>query len=233
MEDPEDSSTTDAALRALPIFPLPGVVFFPHTLLPLHIFEPRYRQLTEHVLQGHQCMAVTLIADPVDTNHCDIFTTPAATAVATVAGLGRVVHHERLPDGRFHLLLQGVGRVRIMTELPRGELLYRRVHACWHGERAIDDKDTKEVAVAIEELRSCYSQLMQQSPETREALGDLPLRLTDAHVVADIVCATVIEDVHLRQQALECQRVVERLALAQEAVAQMLLRTMPSGGLLN
>ena len=71
----------ERALEALPIFPLPGTVFFPHTLLPLHVFEPRYRQLTEDVLASHNHIAVVRADDA--RAHADV------PGVARVAGIGR------------------------------------------------------------------------------------------------------------------------------------------------
>jgi uncharacterized protein len=232
MDRPDETEQMAAALAALPIFPLPGVVFFPHTLLPLHIFEPRYRQMTEHVLATHQCLAVALVAE--DGMAADqVMASPASTPVAVVAGLGRVVHHERLPDGRFHILLQGIGRIRFHSELPRGELLFRRGHAARFGEMAVAPADEGQVSAELSTLRACYTRLLHHSPEQRESLGDLPLRLTDPVVIADVVCATLLEEVDQRQHALAAARVLDRLRLANDAVAQLLLRAMPPDVLLN
>ncbi|MBM4281093.1 MAG: ATP-dependent protease [Deltaproteobacteria bacterium] len=203
-----------AALPALPIFPLPGTVFFPHTLLPLHVFEPRYRQMTEHVLAGHQHMAVVLL---------DATQGQAPLGVARVAGLGRVVHHERLPDGRFHILLQGVGRVAFEDELPLdGGRLYRRVRA-----RPLADTGGDGIAAQLTTLRSCYARLLDAHPECKDTLGDLPLRLADAEVVSDLVCAALLDETPARQRALEETNLVARLKLANDALATLLLRTLP------
>ncbi|MDP2340856.1 MAG: LON peptidase substrate-binding domain-containing protein [Deltaproteobacteria bacterium] len=203
----------EAALGALPIFPLPGTVFFPHTLLPLHVFEPRYRQLTEQVLASHQHLAIVLV-DPA--NH-----TTAPLHCARVAGLGRLVHHERLPDGRFHVLLQGVGRVAFDDEVPMGSLLYRRVRA-----RLIDAGDDDDVHDEMATLRGCYAQLLDVHPECKDTLGDLPLRLSSPSVVADLVCAALLEDTAQRQQALEETALRRRLKLANDALATLLLRNL-------
>jgi Lon protease-like protein len=204
----------DGALHALPIFPLPGTVFFPHTLLPLHVFEPRYRQMTEQVIAGHGHLAIVLI-DPHNTS------TPPA-ACAAVAGLGRLVHHEKLPDGRFHILLQGVGRVSLDDELPADGLLYRRVKA----HRIVDDEAGVSDEVAT--LRGCYARLLEAHPECKETLGDLPLRLSSPSVLADLVCAALLDDVALRQKALEETSLQRRLQLANDALATLLLRTLPA-----
>jgi Lon protease-like protein len=192
-------------------------VFFPHTLLPLHVFEPRYRQMTEAVLASHQHMAVVLV-DATQTN--------APVGVAHVAGLGRVVHHERLPDGRFHILLQGVGRVALDDELPMDGHLFRRVRArLLDVDAATDDGDA--VAAQLSTLRGCYARLLDAHPECKDTLGDLPLRLADADVVADLICAALLDETAARQQALEDTTLLTRLRRANDALASLLLRTLP------
>jgi Lon protease-like protein len=223
MKDPTPMAPRDdahellaQALPALPIFPLPATVFFPHTLLPLHVFEPRYRQMTEHVLATHQHLAVVLV---------DGSQQAVPTGVARMAGLGRVVHHERLPDGRFHILLQGVGRVAFDDELPMDGHLYRRVRA-----RLVDvqgDVDDAAVAAQLSTLRGCYARLLDAHPECKDTLGELPLRLADADVVADLICAALLEDTAARQQALEETALLSRLHQANDALASLLLRTLP------
>lgn len=212
------------ALPALPIFPLSGTVFFPHTLLPLHIFEPRYRQMTEQVLATHQYMAIVCV---------DATQQQAPKNCARIAGLGRLVHHERLPDGRFHILLQGMGRVLLEDELPLDGRLYRRCRA-----RVIDDvvDDTEKAAIndQLATLRGCYARLSDASPECKDTLGDLPLRLAEPHVLADLVAAALLEDVASRQQALEEKRLLRRLQIANDALATLLLRSLPAeAGLLH
>jgi uncharacterized protein len=93
-----------------PIFPLPNVVLFPGTYLPLHIFEPRYRAMTEAALAGDLVIGMVLLRSEAD----------AMAARAPVFGIGcagRIVEHRRLGDGRFNLLLYGERRFRIAREL--------------------------------------------------------------------------------------------------------------------
>jgi Lon protease-like protein len=80
------------ALRRLPMFPLPNVVLFPHALLPLHIFEERYKALARDVLAGHHFLAVTLLTSPDDAD------TLERPPVQRIAGVGEVVMAHELPD---------------------------------------------------------------------------------------------------------------------------------------
>lgn len=207
----------DERLEALPLFPLPGTVFFPHTLLPLHVFEPRYRQMTEHVLTGDGLMAVVL--QKHDDERGDL------GDLHPTAGLGRVVHHERLPDGRFHILLQGIARVSLVAELPMDGRLYRRARARIQSTPPYDERDVqRELAT----LKACYAQVLDACPSARERLGDLTRRVVNPGVLADVVCASVLDDPATRQAALEDTCVVGRLQKANEALATLLLGNLPA-----
>ena len=205
----------ERALVALPIFPLPDTVFFPHTLLPLHVFEPRYRQLTEQVLATHMHLGVVRL----DEARSDA----GVAGVARVAGVGRIVHHERLADGRFHILLQGVARAELVEELPMEDLLYRRCRAL-PVVAADDAEDNGAAAEEVQTLRSCYARLLEVAPDTKDVRGDLPLRVQEPRVLADVVCAAVLDDVGARQAALEETSVARRLKCANDALATMLLQ---------
>lgn len=101
----------EAALAELPIFPLPQTVLFPGALLRLHVFEPRYRAMTRDCLAGNRAMAIARIRDDARRDGKGL------PAIEQVAGLGVIIEHTELPDGRYHLLLLGRERVRL-DELP-------------------------------------------------------------------------------------------------------------------
>lgn len=202
------------ALCALPLFPLQSTVFFPHTLLPLHVFEPCYRQLAEHILEGHGHLGVVWRGP----GHAD---GPLAD-LATVACVGRVVHHERLADGRLHLLVQGVARATLHQQLPAEGLLYRRARA----ERLVPD-DVDRATDEVRALRTCYARLLQCCPEAGHMLGELPLCMGEPCALADVACACLLQDLAARQRALEEPSVVGRLRCANEALAALLLHGLP------
>jgi Lon protease-like protein len=147
-----------------------------------------------------------------------------------VAGLGRVVHHERLPDGRFHILLQGLARVELLDELPAADRLYRRASA-----RVLQEPPPEESAVERElrTLRACYAKVLDSCPRAREELGELTSRIGDPGVLADVICASVLEDPHTRQAALEDHSVVGRLRKANDALATLLLGNMTPTALVH
>jgi len=102
------------------LFPLPNLVFFPHAMQPLHIFETRYRQLTADALAGDRLIALVLLQEGWEKNY------DQAPAIHPIACLGRIVADQQMPDGRYNLLLRGLSRIRIIEELPDPELTYRR-----------------------------------------------------------------------------------------------------------
>lgn len=105
----DDKLTLEAALDDLPVFPLPRTVLFPGALLPLHIFEPRYRTMVRECLASHKAIAISLLREGETCTQADAF--------EPVAGVGVIVDSVSLPDGRYNILLQGRARVRL-EELP-------------------------------------------------------------------------------------------------------------------
>lgn len=102
-----------------PIFPLSQVLLVPGDLLPLHIFEPRYRAMVADALEGSRVMAMAACTEAAS------FGMPP---VDPVVGLGRIVHQQLYPDGRSDIVLEGIARMEIVEELE-SETAYRMVRA--------------------------------------------------------------------------------------------------------
>src|SRR5262245_37863781 len=109
--DPSALSDLRAALEALPLFPLPQAVLFPGAVLPLHVFEPRYKAMIRDCLASHRALAVVQITD------ADALDQHGHPGIAGVAGVGVIVDHAELPEGRFNILVRGRARVGL-EELP-------------------------------------------------------------------------------------------------------------------
>jgi Lon protease-like protein len=107
--------------RPMPVFPLDTAALLPQQVIPLHIFEPRYVQMVEHALDstGQFAMAVFQGRRWKQEYHGR---PPMRAAVC----VGQVLEHQRLPQNKYNVLLQGVCRARILREIPPGsEHLYR------------------------------------------------------------------------------------------------------------
>src|SRR5262249_15697251 len=107
----DDSSLPSDFSGTARLFPLPNVVLFPQVMLALHIFEPRYRQMTEEALAGDRLIAMVLLKPGWDEEH------EVRPPLHRIVCLGRIVADQRLDDGRFNILLRGVSRARIVEEL--------------------------------------------------------------------------------------------------------------------
>lgn len=96
------------------LFPLPDFVLFPDGLAPLRVFEPRYVKMTEDALEDDGRIAVALLRRPSEG-------LPAANVIAPihpVVTVGKIVRHQRTPQGHFELLLYGLFRARVLGEVP-------------------------------------------------------------------------------------------------------------------
>ncbi len=191
-------------IEPLAVFPLPQVVLFPGMLLPLHIFEPRYRAMTEDVLEGSRQMSVALITGgkPVE----------GRPTIARVAGLGEVVQHERLSDGRFNIVLLGRARVEL-DELPFVGP-YRRARARVRApvEAKVNQADVNALMFSVARFAT---EVRRRAPEFRLELPshDDPGALSDA-------CAHhLLIEGEDRQRVLETLDVAERVRCCTEVLA--------------
>src|SRR5437667_9813996 len=102
----------------LPLFPLPNVVLFPNVFLPLHIFEPRYREMVADAVASDRMIGMVLLRPGWERDY------EGRPPVYAVGCSGVITHVERQPDGRYNIVLRGVERFRIVDE-DRGRS-YRR-----------------------------------------------------------------------------------------------------------
>src|SRR3954451_18070555 len=106
----DDQTHAPATLGAVPLFALPNVVLFPRAVLPLHIFEERYKAMTADALAGRRLVAMALLKSGWGK---DYYHRPEIEPVVCV---GIILSHERLPDGKYNFLLQGHTRARVARE---------------------------------------------------------------------------------------------------------------------
>ena len=95
----------------IPLFPLPNVVFFPRTYLPLHVFEPRYRHMVRDAASSHRMIGMVLLKEGWESDY------EGRPPIFPVGAVGRMVAVQNLSDGRFNVLLQGLRRFEIQDEV--------------------------------------------------------------------------------------------------------------------
>lgn len=104
------------------VFPLPGVALFPNVVIPLHIYEGRYQELMKSALDSDGLIAMSILKAGWETDY------EGRPPLESIACLGQIVSHHRLPDGRFNLMLAGVERIRLGDEIDP-PISFRRCQA--------------------------------------------------------------------------------------------------------
>jgi hypothetical protein len=212
-----------AALASLPIFPLPNCVLLPGGLLPLMVFEPRYRELTRDCLAGHQLMGVARLRPGFEHTYY------GRPPVYEKCGVGRILCSEELSDGRFRLLLRGVARAEIARELP-AERTYRLVEA-----RALDDAsyDPLDAHDHLHRLIKLCDRLAEVIPKGGSELRDLVRNFDTPGACADAVAAALVMDADARQELLEARDPMVRLQRTLGHVSHLLCELAPCHGAVN
>lgn len=145
-------------MKRVPIFPLPATVFFPGTILPLHLFEPRYRQMGRDLIDGDGELVVVLLKPGWEEDY------EGNPPVHETATLGTLEDHEELEDGRLNIVLQGRDRVRLLPpdddELRPGKL-YRERRIEPARERHFEDSD--RTSAVKDRLCSRWEELLDKS----------------------------------------------------------------------
>lgn len=206
----------EAALEAIPVFPLPGTVLLPQALISLHIFEPRYRQMMKHCLEGHRVMAIAMLDEH---GQPDVFGRPP---IHPTAGLGYIRRSARLPDGRYNVVLEGVARLGIQEELPP-RTAYRRVRAEIQPDRpeVLPDR----VRSAAHALRALATRVLGGDERNQDLLASLSG--LEPGQLADNVASAALEDATERQRVLATVDVEERLAVVSGALGASLFESSP------
>src|SRR6185295_14253360 len=191
----------------VPIFPLPDVTFFPHTLLPLHVFEARYRALVIDALERDRRLAVVKLKPGYEATYT------GKPEVHPVAGLGEIVSCERLATGRYNILLRGESRVRVEQELP-SDTLYRLVRA----RRLADAEPAGDVAPTLARIRASCKTLLEALARPSDLLDTALADGQAPGVIADRVAAAVLPDAVTRQRLLETLDVATRVTTVADAL---------------
>jgi uncharacterized protein len=198
----------------IPLFPLPNVVLFPGVFLPLHIFEERYRALTRDALAGDRIIGMTLLRPGFEGDY------EGRPPIYPVGCAGVISHSDRLPDGRYNIVLHGISKFRITEEMTEGE--YRRAHV-----EALTEVTDAPGRRQIKDLRTRIEGLLLSALKATEV--QIPGSLSDEDLV-HALCQYLQFEPAERQALLECEGTVERArALTEFLEMQALLAQHPTG----
>jgi len=212
-----------AALASLPIFPLPNCVLLPGGLLPLRVFEKRYREMTRDCLAGHQLMGIARLRPGFETSYY------GRPPVYEKCGVGKIICSEELPDGRYVLVLRGVARAEIARELST-ERTYRMVEA-----RPLDDAkyDPIDAHDHHRRLISLCDRLAEVIEQGGSELRDLVRGFDSPGACADAVAAALVMDADARQELLEARDPMVRLQRTLGHVSHLLCELAPCPDTVN
>jgi Lon protease-like protein len=187
--------------KHVPVMPLPGALLFPHALLPLYIFEPRYRQMLQHALTHHRMFCVALIKpyfaewqSPADFFH--------------TAGIGLIRACVERSDGTSNLILQGLERVRFTgfeQETPFPIATIDRLES-----ESATTVETEALGAKVLEL---YANLKHDGRQLPAKVDRYLAELRDLEMLADLVASTFVNDPWRRQRVLEERSLNQRLRL--------------------
>jgi uncharacterized protein len=198
----------------IPLFPLPNVVLFPGVFLPLHIFEERYRALTRDALAGDRIIGMTLLRPGFEGDYA------GRPPIYPIGCAGVISHSDRLPDGRFNIVLHGLSKFRVVEELVDSEYRRGRIEPLTEvtdtaGHRQIKDQRTRIEGLLLSALRATEVQI--------------PGSLSDEDLI-HALCQYLQFEPAERQALLECDGTVERArALTEFLEMQALLAQHPTG----
>ena len=159
---------SDFSVRELPLFPLPDVVLFPQQLLPLHIFESRYRMLLQTVLETDKRFGIVRI-------------NPENGEMAEIGCCAEVLQHQTTEDGRSYIVSLGQQRFRLLN-ITR-ETPYRTPMVSWLEDEPVADAEAlnslrDKVSKAMNDVVQLTSKLQNREVELPDALPDLPRELS-------------------------------------------------------
>lgn len=178
---------------------LPQTVLFPHQLLPLHIFEPRYRKMLQEALEGSRMFAVVLDSE-------------TSSTPSRVGGIGLIRTCVRQADGTSNLILQGIARVRL------DHVLKNRPFLIASPEPINDPEESTPQSLATQE--SLVAKILESiekadAPVTHalEEMKDFLKYLEDPHAFVDLVAGSFVKTPTTQQIILQTPRITDRLRL--------------------
>jgi len=183
------------------VMTLRNTAFFPQALLPLHIFEPRYRLMLKDALATHRLFAVA----GIDSNRASTVFEP----LHRIATVGIVRACQKNENGTSNLLLQGLARIEVIQTIQ--EEPYRRIRIrTLASQQGADELENKRLRARVGRLLTMKQQL--QGEATSE-LAQFLKTIDDPEIFADIAAFNLCENPMLKQRLLETLDVHERLEM--------------------
>ena len=227
------SDLSEYDLSRVALFPLPGVVLFPRAVLPLHIFEQRYRAMTADALVGDKLIVMALLRPGWQKSYY------GRAEIEPVVCIGKILSHEMLADGKYNFLLQGQIRARVVEEIIDPERPYRTARLARLEELPTSESDLEPQRRRLGELFAGNAPLGRSGTgaQFRQIVRDGVLSTAD---VADVAAFTFLECAELKQSLLadgdvraRVERTIEALQRVGAALPQMMNISAPPDPSMN
>ncbi len=209
-----DRQALAKSCERVPLFPLPGAVFLPHTVMPLHVFEQRYQDLIYDALRRDSIIGIPQLAEGWEAHYDE------RPPILPIAGVGRIIRSEQLRDGRYNIAVLGLGRIRIEEELP-SQKRYRLARATLLADQ-LPPGGVPELEKTLAHLKSVLGQLMMIHPRLQEELGKMAE--SSSTQMIDALGHLVIRDTADRQRYIEEDRLQMRANAVIAGLAEVLTR---------
>jgi Lon protease-like protein len=186
---------------AVPVMPLPGVLLFPNALLPLHIFEPRFREMLARALDDNRMLCVALVKPERQQRR-------TSTDIISVSTVGLIRACIGRSDGTSDLILQGIRRVKFSdfeqeAPFPIARIKPLKTHA----------KPTVETDALATKVVELYTRLKSSERALPEKIDRYLGEMSDPEMLADLIASTFVSGATRRQQLLEELDLNQRLRL--------------------
>jgi ATP-dependent Lon protease len=203
-----EASDIVSGVRELPLFPL-SVVLFPGVPLPLHIFEPRYRQLLDDIRAGNSLFGLSYFDASISE--------PEVPPVGSVGCVAKVTDTQAFADGRSNILTIGVIRYRIEEYVERGDP-YLVVRVSYFED---DDDDTEAVPESSREVAEIFTRIARAVRTINDERAHLPnIADTEPQRLSFLVAAAMEVDTDVKQELLELRSTAERLRRLRDILAR-------------
>jgi Lon protease-like protein len=187
-------------MMIVPIFPLPNAVLFPKTLLPLHIFEERYRTLTREAIAGDGRIAIVLLREGWEANY------EHNPAVHEVACVGKIENYEELEEGKYNIVLAGLQRVRLLREVQQSPYRLAEVEPL---EDSSNDDEVSDIIRRRNQLGGLFTRFTELATAGKYRSVELVPQLNFESLV-NMVAATLNLPIEDKQVLLEIDDVAQR-----------------------
>jgi len=177
----------------VPLFPLPNVVLFPKTPVPLYIFEERYRTMVREAIAGNGELVIALLRAGSESNYSSV------SAVHDVACLGKIETYEELEDGKFNIVVVGIHRVRFVREVQHSP--YRLVEVEKMEEVSYDER-SPDILRRHNHLASLFARFTELATGVKQHALELMPQL-DFESLVNMVAMTLNLPIEQKQELLE------------------------------